>query len=429
MRFVGFLIVLLLVCLCFPFTHANPYRLDGDKTDACFEPSQKGTAECLQELIESYYGPSFTKYCPEFPQILAKSRCTGCPWDRLDPEKINPAIAQEYRAASNQTELFHEPAANCSVSNYATRFADYQLVMGYVSLMPFFGSLPVLFSTGAIVQYTSGYDGSTRPSFCGRKVYEWLFIGAVWIWFNIGKVLLAVSEQYYFYCDSAASNVALVITRYLSYVLLIYYSLRRCRLLRFPQTEGSHSLISSNDAQSNRDSSKSWKTFIWHKEKEPRRKFIRIRKAIGFLQAYGSPFVILFLFFVELFGGRFFSSTDGRGYMCTVSVVNTSARAVAISKLALEPFVYIVYCIGGSTRNKVAYYVRYVVLASIVVLCVCIVFLMNSSGLYVPTATSFLFGAVPLETLGLAELTHVFAISMLGLLEPLRYGSIYPGRG
>ena len=54
---------------------------------------------------------------------------------------------------------------------------------------------------------------------------------------------------------------------------------------------------------------------------------------------------------------------------------------------------------------------------------------MDSKGLYLPKGTTFLFGTVPLETLGLAELTHVLAISMLGLLEPLRYGSIYPGRG
>ncbi len=99
--------------------------------------------------------------------------------------------------------------------------------------MLFFGSLHVLFSAGAIVQYTSDYNGLTRSSFSGWRVHEWVFMCAVWISFNIGTVKLSVSEEYYFYCDLAASNLALVITRYLSYVLLIYYSLRRCRQLCF----------------------------------------------------------------------------------------------------------------------------------------------------------------------------------------------------
>ncbi len=300
--------------------------------------------------------------------------------------------------------------------------------LGYVSLMPFFGSLPVLFSTGAIVQSTSDYNGSNRPSFCGGKVHEWVFMGAVWISFNIGKLLLAVPEQYYFYCDFAASNIVLVITRYLGYVLLIYYSLRRCRQLRFPQTERMHSLNASNEAKNNYESSKSWHTFVWHKEGMPRRKCIRVRKAIGFLVAYGSSVTVLFLCTVEFFGARFYNYFDEQGYMCTFSVADTSARAIAISKLALEPLVYIVYCFGASTRNKAAYSIRYVVLALIVVLSVSIIYLIGSNGQYLPSSTSVLFGGVPLETLGFAEQTRVLAVSILGLLEPLRYGLIYPGQ-
>ncbi len=116
LRNVCFVLLFLLFCLRFSLTRGNPFNLNGNKTDACFQPSQKDTAECLQGLIENYYGKSFTKYCSDFPHVLAELRCTGCPWDRLDPEKINPDLAEKYRAASNNAELFHEPGANCRVS-------------------------------------------------------------------------------------------------------------------------------------------------------------------------------------------------------------------------------------------------------------------------------------------------------------------------
>ncbi len=131
-RYVGIVLRILLLCLSFAITHGNAYNLHGNKTDACFQPSQKNTAECLQGLIESYYGKYFTKYCPNFSQVLAESRCTGCPWDRLDPEKINPNIAEKYRAAANNTELFHKPGANCNVSKYVDVFGTYRGVADYV---------------------------------------------------------------------------------------------------------------------------------------------------------------------------------------------------------------------------------------------------------------------------------------------------------
>ncbi len=131
-RDAGFVLKFLLYCLSFAFTHANPYNLNGNKTDACFQPSQKDTAECLQGLIESYYGKYFTKYRPDFPQVRAESRCTGCSWDRLDPEKINPEIAEKYRADSNNTELFHEPGANCNLPKNVLAFATHRSVADFV---------------------------------------------------------------------------------------------------------------------------------------------------------------------------------------------------------------------------------------------------------------------------------------------------------
>ncbi len=102
----------------------------GHQTDVCFKPSRKATAEYLPELIESYYDPFFSTYCPEFPQILAELRCTGCPWDRLDPKKTNPVIA----AASKASELFHEPHANCS-SVYPSMWKSSKHIKGLLTTL------------------------------------------------------------------------------------------------------------------------------------------------------------------------------------------------------------------------------------------------------------------------------------------------------
>ncbi len=442
-RLVCFVIVLLLFCLCFAFTHANPYSLTGDMTDACFKPSQKATAECLQQLIESYYGKSFTKYCPDFPQVLAESRCAGCPWDRLDPEKINPDIAEEYRAASNTTELFHEPNANCSISEYVHGFGSYEGVAKYVSGWAITGSIPILFSTGAILQYTSGSSGLSRPSFFGWEVHEWMFMGAVWASFNVGIVILSISEDYYRFCDTAASNLSLVITRDLSYVILIYYSLCRCRQLLFlgPEkrrrakqetlsTTGrkKYPLDASNAAQYIHYSSTSWYTFVSDKEGMPWREYIRSKKAVALCAVYGSSFIIQLLSFAEIYGLSIINFDYEQGpSICSLPSVDVSTRAIAIAKLTFEPLAHIVYSFGSSTRNKVVHCIRYVVLAFMALSCIALLFLMQLKSFYRHYNEVFLVWRVPLwSTVSrFTEISHALVISMFGLLEPLRNGSIY----
>ncbi len=159
------------------------------------------------------------------------------------------------------------------------------------------------------------------------------------------------------------------------------------------------------------------------------RKWIRIRRATGFLIAYGSSVAVLFLCIAEFFAARLHNHIDEQGYMCNVFVADSSTRAVASLKLTLEPLVLMVYSFGTSTGDKVAYYVRYVALALIVVLCVSVTFFGGSRGPYPRKATVLLFGGVPLEIIGFTELTHVLAVGVLELIEPLRYGSIYPQQG
>ncbi len=440
LRYVGFVFRFLLFCLSFAFTYANLYNLNGKKTDACFQSSQKATAECLQLLIESYYGPSFTKYCPDFSQLLAESRCTGCPWDRLDPMKMNADIASEYRAASNKSELFHEPHANCSISKYVSGLGTFRGVADYVIRWAFVGSIPIFFSTGSIVQYTSGDAGLTLPSILGWEVHEWMFMGAVWVSYNIGIIMLSISEEYYRYCDTAASNLAFVIARDLSYFVLIYYSFCRCCRLDFPRFENSQGpqpemnmvtppsidlLKASNEAQQTCPLSQSWYTFLSDKDGMSWNEYIGSKKAVALFLVYGSSFAVLFICITDTFRQIDFRSRGGPS-ICFLPSIDTWTRAIAISKLTLEPLAHIVYSLGASTTNKVAYRIRYAVLALIAGVCVTIFFLMGSKSLYSPNGEGFLVLGVPLWSTvwKFTEITHAFTVSMYGLLEPLRNGSI-----
>ncbi len=425
----------ILLCLCIRLTDANQYMLNGDRTDACFQPSQKATAECLQELIETYYSKYFTTYCPQFPQILADLRCTGCPWDRLDPNKINPDIAADYKDNGRETELFHEPGENCSLSKYVREFGTYNGVHKFAIRWAFLATIPILFSTGVIVRYTSDPTGLTRPSLLGWKVPEWMFIGAVWLTFDIGIIMLSISLEYYRYCDSITSNLAMAITQFSSYGVLIYYSLCRCRQLCFPIIENNQdpplestteafekvcSCNSSNKGQPTYDSIKSWYSFVSYNEGMAWREYIRSKKLFGLCIVYGSSAVVLCIHLAEIC--RIFSIKYYivEGYTCSLSSVQMSARAIAIAKLILEPLVHIVYSLGASTKSKVVHRIRYAVLALIAGSCITILFLMGSKSVYRPNSVSYLFWRVPLEDAvsEIVEVSHA-------LTEPLRLGSFY----
>ena len=434
-RLVRFVVVFLLLGLRSDFIHAHPYNLAGDQTDACFEPSQKATAECLQQLIETYYGKSFTQYCPDFSQLLAESRCTGCPWDRLNPKKINPDIAEAYRTSSNTTELFHEPQANCAISKHVFRFRMYDGVVDYVVRLSVTGSIPILFSSGAILQYTSGSTIPTRPSFFGWELQEWIFLGAVWILFDIGVLILSISEEYYRFCDTAASNLSLVIARDLSYLILIYYSLCRSVRLRFPQTnsyrrqkpEPGMGLSTSSESRCNMNVSKSWESFVSDKEGMLWVEYLRSRKAVALCLVYGSSLAVQIISIASILGLLEPDYQEEDQALCFIRSVDVSTRTISISKLVLEPLAIILYSFGASTKNKPLLRIRYAVLALIAGGCVAIMIMMDSKSLYRPSSAGFLVWRVPLwsSVSEYAEITHAFAVSLFGLLEPLRNGSFY----
>ncbi len=169
------------------------YKLIETQTDGCLNASQKTTAVCLQELIANV-----TNIPPEFPHILTELRFSRYPWDRPDPNKVNPGIAEEYWKAYNETESFHESGANCAISKYVCTFGKCYRASKYAAQWTTVAAIPLLFSVGAIMQYTIGSPEPGRPSLFGFKELEYMFISAIWISYQIGVVMLAVSQEYYF---------------------------------------------------------------------------------------------------------------------------------------------------------------------------------------------------------------------------------------
>ena len=267
-------------------------------------------------------------------------------------------------------------------------------------------------------------------------------MGAVWISY-VGKIMLSISLEYYRYCDSEASKLATAISNSLNYPILIYYSLCRCRQIQFPEIENNQGLLpisktvvlgkgcllkTSNKAQSSYGFSKSWSTFMSDSTEMSWTEYIWRKKLMCLCIVYGSSAVVLFIYIAGICGVRFIKYYDEVGCICSLSSVKMSARAIAIAKLILEPLVHIVYSPEASTKSKVVYRIQYALLALTAGLCFILLLLMGSKSMYRPNSLSYLFWRVPPQE-AVTEITkvrHVLAVSVFGLLEPLRSGSTYP---
>ncbi len=280
-------------------------------------------------------------------------------------------------------------------------FATHRGVANFVVGWAFVGTIPILFSTGVIAQHTAGSAGLTHPSFIGWEVPEWLFMLVVWFIFNLGKVFLSISEEYYRLCETAASNLALEIARNLSYVLMIYYSLSRCWEYHFLRTENNHesqsgthtaagqttdslntnntaprnednqgpqpethtaasetthSLNANNAVPRNEDRGKSWSTVIADKQGNF---FVRVF-VFGFI--HFSSTGLLIAFFIEMFGIVTLKDAiqDGPS-ICSIPSVGPWTRALGIAQFTFEPIIYAIHFKRPPSKNRIAAFFRYFV--------------------------------------------------------------------
>ena len=158
---------------------ALPYLLRRSGKDVCLdEPTIKGKGECLQALLENYYGEYFTVGCPSFALALARLKCEGCPWDRVNASMVNPVVVAEL----NRSELFHPASASCSIANHVEQYNEYFFIRMHVFGYGILGSL-VLFLISAYYSVTSSRDIVTRNSatIFGFGIPEPAFLVTLWV--------------------------------------------------------------------------------------------------------------------------------------------------------------------------------------------------------------------------------------------------------
>ncbi len=62
--------------------------------------------DCLQQVLEAYYGPDFSYTCHGLSLKLAYLNCEGCPWDRINPDILSQMNNSEFTPKlSNRTSI------------------------------------------------------------------------------------------------------------------------------------------------------------------------------------------------------------------------------------------------------------------------------------------------------------------------------------
>ncbi len=375
---------------------ALPYLLRGGGKDICLdEPTLKGKGECLQALLENYYGTYFTVDCPFLPFILAGDGCKGCPWDRVNASIVNPVVAAEL----NWSELFHPANASCSIANHVEKYGYYNYIRRNVFGYGILGAW-LLFLVSANYSVPSSTEMEIRNGaiIFGVKMSEPAFLLVLWILYHVGSFLLIVSEDYVEFCEGAADNMFQEAARIGFYAILLSISLKRCRAVR----------VVGFDVDV-----PSWGRYFASAEQWKRKRFL------SFLLG---PLVVLF-FLGELVAER--SVADNLFYdksICYAGAKSWRYFTIQLVKILLEMFVVTVYT-SGPSRALGWFYFRYSLLM-LSLLGGCALF-----GLVCKGHDGFYIGFMMIPrvadakiALPLTNSVHIICVSAMGLLEPLRIG-------
>ena len=165
---------------------ALPYLLPGGGKDICLNGRTfKNKTECLQALLENYYGEYFNIYCPSLPLTLVQCGCKGCTWDRVDASKVDPTVTIK----RNRSELFHEASKSCSIANHVKGYIDdysyiRKIVFGFGTL----GTLLLFFVTTyySVPSSPEVVSGNVATKF-GVTMPEPVFLLTLWILYHLGS--------------------------------------------------------------------------------------------------------------------------------------------------------------------------------------------------------------------------------------------------
>ena len=209
---------------------ALQYLLCEGGKDVCLQVSTlKGKAECLQALLENYYGEYFTVGCPSLPLILAERKCKGCAWDRVNASMGSPMIAAELK----RSELLHAASASCSIANHVEQYNDPSYIRRNVFGYGIFGtSLLFLVTAYYSVSSSSGMEIENGRMMVGARLSEPVFLLTLWVLYHAGSFLLIISEDYVEFCGGESDKRFQEAARVTFYVILVMICLKRCRVLR-----------------------------------------------------------------------------------------------------------------------------------------------------------------------------------------------------
>ncbi len=373
---------------------AAPYLLGNGQKDACLadKPTFKDKAECLQALVENYYGLNFTAYCPSLSLVLVEWDCRGCPWDRVNPAAITPVLAE----GVNRTQLFHRADESCLVAHHVERYRFYSNVRQQIFVLGIFGALLLFLVTE--FYSPSHYEHANGGVVLGRELSEPSFLLIMWTLYNFCNVTLSASEDYFEFCEAESDKVLQDVANKLGYVVVLVTSLSRCRRLVALQADKKVD---------------SWQSFINHYEKRD------ASYAIGAFLWYVGPVILLCVYIVELMSWR---NTGYEKTLCYAGTKNARSFSMHLSKLLLEMLVVTIYAYGPSIKRP-AFYSRYLALAAS--LGASLVLLGLTFAGYDSTTYSYMMiPRVPDAKLAylFVQLGHIIYVALLGLFEPVRIG-------
>ncbi len=373
---------------------AAAYLLPGNKTDYCYDkPYISNRAECVERLVTLYYGYGFPAFCPNSVYILAREKCKGCPWDKINVNAITPAISRKL----NRSELFHPPAPSCSLAGYL----DDTFSSDRFLYLSFFGFAIPMFSAMFLAKIDA--NGSpTTPLVFGSRLKEPIYFVFLWLLFFVGLGMSSAGHEAYDFCHDSLSLVSLAIGDWINFAVMLWTSLWRCRYL---------------EAQDQSQEIRSWA--LYRGSVRYRASSVWSRRLVDSACGAGPALIILSV----VFNKKFKKVLQPSG--CHVgSYESISYGLIEYSKIMIGTLAVGFYSVGPPL-SPVLFYIRYSVLAFIMLVSVCFLFVMCLP-VYEPQCLSKLIAHVtdceisgPLHA-GLAA--HSFAVALLGVAEPLRLG-------
>ena len=393
-------VIVTLTLILFTVAHANiptggnqsalPFLLRRGRRDICLEENTlKDRSECLQRLLENYFGEYFTVSCSFFPVLLAQHNCSGCPWDRVNATKVHPSITR----GLNHSQLFHQAEPACSVANRVKEYSDPNRVRIILLVNGVFATFVVFFITADYSEPSNDRSKFSMSGIHGYRFPEWFVMLGLWLNYHMANYYFTLSEEYSELCVGETAKLTEQVARIVLYVAIFVISVNRCR--HFPVAGFVRDM-------------QSWENYLKAKTRI-------LRFVVDF-----APFLIIG-FDIGLIARLSLSTT-----VCRAGTRDVLFLGFQITKVCLEISTVIIYAFGPS-RRRGPFYLRYSLL-SLTFLFSWFLLLPVIFGL-ISFEGSFITSPKVTDTkvaLPFTNLLHTIYVSLMGLLEPIRIG--WPGQ-